>query len=220
MKKMIFSAVFLLFSISHLASAAGVSVGGTRFVYQENKREIDIPIYNSDKEKPLLIQSWVSPFEGEGKTPFVATPPLFRLEPDSNGAARISYVGEPIGSNQEKLYLLNIKSIPPKDSKIENQLQIVINSQFKLFLRSQDIEPFDFSKVIIEKKSDGVVINNQTPYHLSVRDILVDGENIQGADLIYPNSKEYVIKKTINNNQKVVVKFINDYGAIIEKTSN
>ncbi|MEX6198818.1 molecular chaperone [Providencia stuartii] len=134
MKKIIFSAVFLLFSISHFASAAGVSVGGTRFIYQENKREIDIPIFNSDKEKPFLIQTWVSPFEGEGKTPFIATPPLFRIEPDSNAAARISYVGEPIGSNQEKLYLLNVKSIPPKDVKIENQLQIVINSQFKLFL--------------------------------------------------------------------------------------
>ena len=111
MKKIIFSAVFLLFSISHFASAAGVSVGGTRFIYQENKREIDIPIFNSDKEKPFLIQTWVSPFEGEGKTPFIATPPLFRIEPDSNAAARISYVGEPIGSNQEKLYLLNVKSI-------------------------------------------------------------------------------------------------------------
>ncbi|AVE43321.1 molecular chaperone [Providencia stuartii] len=219
MKKIIFSAVFLLFSISHFASAAGVSVGGTRFIYQENKREIDIPIFNSDKEKPFLIQTWVSPFEGEGKTPFIATPPLFRIEPDSNAAARISYVGEPIGSNQEKLYLLNVKSIPPKDVKIENQLQIVINSQFKLFLRSKDIVPFDFNKVEIIKKPDGIIINYDTPYHLSVRDILVDGKNIQGGDLVYPHTKEYIVKHSINNNQKVVVKFINDYGAIIDKTS-
>ncbi|MEX5996753.1 fimbria/pilus periplasmic chaperone [Providencia hangzhouensis] len=46
----------------------------------------------------------------------MAIPPLFGLEPDTNGSARISYIGEPIGSNTEQIYLLNIKSIPPKNN--------------------------------------------------------------------------------------------------------
>lgn len=217
MKRILLSIFLFAFSISSISHAAGISVGGTRFVYEENKREIDIPIFNSDKEKPFLIQSWVSPFEGEGKAPFIATPPLFRIEPDKNGSARISYIGEPLGSNTEKLYLLNIKSIPPKDNGIENELQIIINSQFKLFLRSKDIEPFDFDKVLLVVKSDGIMINNQTPYHLSIKNILVNDNVVEGKNLIYPFENDYILKKNINTNNSVTVQFINDYGAIIEK---
>ena len=85
-------------------------MGGTRFVYDDNLREISIPIMNTDKEKPYLIQSWVSAYQGDEKTPFIATPPLFRIEPDSSGTARISYTGAPLASNQEVVYWLNIKS--------------------------------------------------------------------------------------------------------------
>ncbi|MEX5987863.1 hypothetical protein [Providencia hangzhouensis] len=46
----------MFFFIANTSQASGISVGGTRFVYEENKREIDIPIFNSDKEKPFLIQ--------------------------------------------------------------------------------------------------------------------------------------------------------------------
>ncbi|WP_265524926.1 fimbrial biogenesis chaperone, partial [Providencia rustigianii] len=72
-----FLTLFLLscFSLSVLAS--GISIGGTRFVYVDNKREITIPILNSNKEKPFLIQSWVTGFENDIKSPFIATPPLF-----------------------------------------------------------------------------------------------------------------------------------------------
>ncbi len=93
MKKNISLILFLLFSLITASQAAGISVGGTRFVYDDNLREISIPIMNTDKEKPYLIQSWVSAYQGDEKTPFIATPPLFRIEPDSSGTARISYTG-------------------------------------------------------------------------------------------------------------------------------
>ena len=43
MKKNI-SLLFLLFSLITASQAAGISVGGTRFVYDDNLREISIPI--------------------------------------------------------------------------------------------------------------------------------------------------------------------------------
>lgn len=95
MKKNIFLTLFFYFSLITVCHAAGISVGGTRFVYNDNAREISIPVLNTDKEKPYLIQSWVSAFQGNDKTPFIATPPLFRIEPDSTGTARISYTGAP-----------------------------------------------------------------------------------------------------------------------------
>ncbi|EKT57392.1 molecular chaperone [Providencia sneebia] len=220
MKRILISVFFLLFSLPNLSFAEGISIGGTRFVYAENKREIDIPIFNSDKEKPFLIQSWVSAFEGDAKAPFIATPPLFRIEPNTNGSARISYIGEPLANNTEQIYLLNIKSIPPKDSNIGNELQIIINSQFKLFLRSKDIEPFDFDKVSVIKKTNGIIIDNQTPYHLSVKEIFVNGTKVKSKNFIYPFKNINVYEHNINSNDTIVVQFINDYGAIIEKKIN
>ncbi len=40
--KIFFQSVYV-FSIANTSQASGISVGGTRFVYEENKREIDIP---------------------------------------------------------------------------------------------------------------------------------------------------------------------------------
>ncbi|MEX5861116.1 hypothetical protein [Providencia hangzhouensis] len=61
------------------------------------------------------------------------------------------------------------------------------------------------------------MIDNQTPYHLSIKNILDNGRVIDGAILIYPFKNDYIIKKKINNGDSIVVQFINDYGAIIEK---
>lgn len=219
MKKTISLTLFLLFSLITVSHAGGISVGGTRFVYNDNKREISVPIMNTDKEKPYLIQSWVSAYKGTEKTPFIATPPLFRIEPDSTGTARISYTGEPLASNQEVVYWLNIKSIPPVEKSPENQLQLVINSQFKLFLRASDIEPLNFNNVKLSKQAQGVVINNNTPYHLTIKHILVGDKRYPFDDFIEPHQEVIVVKEN-NIHQKVTVQFINDYGATVDKVLN
>lgn len=219
MKKNIFLTLFLLFSLITVSHAAGVSVGGTRFVYNDNAREISIPILNTYKEKPYLIQSWVSAFQGTEKTPFIATPPLFRIEPDGTGTARISYTGEPLNANTEVVYWLNIKSIPPVEKSPENQLQLVINSQFKLFLRSHDIEPLNFNNVELSKQSQGLVLNNKTPYHLTIKHIFIDDKRYPYDPLINPH-QEVVLLKESPISQKVTVQFINDYGATVDKVLN
>ncbi|WP_255425961.1 fimbrial biogenesis chaperone [Providencia sp. JUb39] len=215
--KIIYSVILFFLCFASLASASGISVGGTRFVYMDNKREISIPIFNSNEKKPFLIQSWVTGFNEDIKAPFIATPALFRVEPNSYGAARIAYLGQPLSSNQEKIFLLNIKSIPPKDESIENELQIIINSQFKLFLRSNDIEPLSFDNITLTKEYDGIKINNKTPYHLSIKSILINGKSIKGIKMVYPWVDDYIFKGKIDKGHVVTVEFINDYGAIVEK---
>ncbi|HHR6028246.1 TPA: fimbrial biogenesis chaperone [Providencia alcalifaciens] len=209
--------VFLYFCFISFSSAKGISVGGTRFVYMDNKREITIPIFNSSDKTPFLIQSWVTGFDEEVKAPFIATPALFRVEPNSYGSARITYIGKPLSSNQEKIYLLNIKSIPPKNESVENELQIIINSQFKFFLRSKDIQPLNFDDVNITKDINGVKIDNRTPYHLSIKSILINGKGVKGMKMIHPWMNEYVLKQKIEREHSVKIEFINDYGAIVEK---
>lgn len=219
MKKNIFLTLFFCFSLITVCHAAGISVGGTRFVYNDNAREISIPVLNTDKDKPYLIQSWVSAFQGNDRAPFIATPPLFRIEPDSTGTARISYTGEPLNSNTEVVYWLNIKSIPPVEKSPENQLQLVINSQFKLFLRAHDIEPLNFNNIELSKQNQGLVLKNNTPYHLTIKHIFIDDKRYPYDPLIQPHQEVMLLEKT-RTYHKVKVQFINDYGATVDKVLN
>ncbi len=101
----------------------------------------------------------------------------------------------------------------------ENQLQLVINSQFKLFLRAHDIEPLDFDKVKLSKQNKGLVINNDTPYHLTIKHILVGDKRYPFNDFVNPH-QEVVLLKENHIPQKVTVQFINDYGATVDKVLN
>jgi P pilus assembly chaperone PapD len=60
-------------SASVSAANAGVIIGGTRVVYDGNKKEASIDVNNPDKT-PYLIQSWVETLNGGAeKAPFIIT---------------------------------------------------------------------------------------------------------------------------------------------------
>ncbi|MTB44375.1 molecular chaperone, partial [Providencia sp. wls1950] len=83
--------------------------------------------------------------------------------------------------------------------------------------RSNDIEPLNFDNIILTKEHNGIKIKNKTPYHLSIKSILINGESIKGMKMIYPWVDDYIFKDKIDKGHVVTVEFINDYGAIVEK---
>lgn len=58
-------------------ASASVTLGGTRIVYEESKKEANISVSNQDKNSPVLIQTWVESFSSDDKkeVPFIVTPP-------------------------------------------------------------------------------------------------------------------------------------------------
>ncbi|EHU18132.1 fimbrial chaperone [Escherichia coli DEC1D] len=50
-------------------------------IYDGNKKEASLTVQNKNKSEEFLIQSWVDDATGSKKTPFIITPPLFKLEP-------------------------------------------------------------------------------------------------------------------------------------------
>ena len=75
--------LFLLVLASELAAATesgGVTIGGTRLIFDGGKKEASLSVSNSDTG-PYLIQSWVEPNNNDpARPPFIITPPLFRLD--------------------------------------------------------------------------------------------------------------------------------------------
>ncbi len=72
--------VMALLPLTLTSASAGVIIGGTRVIFDGAKKEASINITNPDNG-PYLIQSWIDvQDEQSGKTPFIITPPLYRLD--------------------------------------------------------------------------------------------------------------------------------------------
>lgn len=94
-----------------LASAAGVAIAGTRVIYNEQSHEADIAVENTNSHDPVLIQSWVDDLADNNKSPFIVTPPLFRLDAGDSNDLRILLTSPQMPHDRESLFTLNIKVI-------------------------------------------------------------------------------------------------------------
>ncbi|HGB6406542.1 TPA: molecular chaperone, partial [Salmonella enterica subsp. enterica serovar Oranienburg] len=97
---------------------------------------------NPEKSGVYLIQSWVDGGQKSDRSPFIVTPPLFRINPGEENILRIVRTGGFLPENRESVFWLNVKSIPAMDSRApdENRLQLVVKSRLKLFYRPSGLK--------------------------------------------------------------------------------
>ncbi|CDH34649.1 molecular chaperone [Xenorhabdus bovienii] len=213
--------MFLYFFSSHFAMAGGVVIGGTRVVYLSDKKEVSVSVNNLEKESVYLIQSWIQDENEKTKTPFIVTPPLFKLPANNENILRIIKVGSGLPMDRESIFWLNVTSIPEtvKSNADVNQLQIVVNSRLKLFYRPTQLEENsgESYKHIKFRKENGVLIaKNSTPYFISLSHLKVDGKEIEGAGMINPFSQSSW-SLPVKNAKNVSWKAINDYGGVTQE---
>lgn len=181
-----------LLGIAH-ASWAGVIVGGTRVVYDGSRNEASISVRNPEKTTPYLIQSWVdnlSPADGR-KTPFIMTPPLFRLDAGQENALRVIRTGGTLPDDQESVFWVNIKSIPSSKKTDANQLQIATRTQIKLFYRPANLPGSAgeaYKSLKFSRSGHQLLVNNPTAYHVSFHRLSVGDQEIENAGMVAPKS--------------------------------
>ncbi len=75
--------------------ANGLTLGATRMIYEEGRKEASVPLRNGVRNTPYLVQSWVSDFDSRStdNIPFITTPPLFKLAASGESPVRVVYVG-------------------------------------------------------------------------------------------------------------------------------
>lgn len=199
---------------------AGVVIGGTRLVYDASKKESSISVNNPEKKRPYLIQSWVENYSenNDAKTPFVITPPLFRLDPGQENVIRLIEIGKNLPKDRESVYWLNIKSIPSSQKSTENTLLISVKTRIKLFYRPDGLvgtpeEAYD--KVTFSKSNGNLNIKNGSPYHISINKLEANGHKIDEVDMLMPNS-EKSFKLPVGNETSIKWSAINDYGGLTQ----
>lgn len=199
-------------------ATAGVVVGGTRFIYPQDKKMITVPVDNTDKKSSYLIQSWIEKEDGMTKSKdFILTPVIFQLNAGKKGILRVILKKTEFPDDRETLLWLNIKGIPETDENRENKLQVVINSKFKLFYRPARLTEPDYNKLRYERKGNKIKIINDLPFHITVRNILVNNKEYTVSEMIVPFGALTVPVTTIHGNDKITISYISDFGGIISK---
>lgn len=193
---------------------AGVVIGGTRVIYDGNKKESSISVTNPDTT-PYLIQSWVETQNGGAeKAPFIITPPLYRLDKDQQNVERIVLAGA-LPQDKESLYWLNIKAIPSAPRK-DNTLQIAVKTRIKLIYRPAALKGVipeeQAEKLTWQRSGNQIQVTNPTNVVMNFNEINVNGKKLEDVSYVLPGSTaRFELPKGVSGGA-VTFKIINDYG--------
>lgn len=229
-----------------LQAQANVVVTGTRVVYKADEKEVTIRL-NNEGGTPSLVQMWLDNGDpaatpDSAKVPFVMTPPLFRLDPGKAQAVRLTYTQEPLPSDRESIFWLNVLDIPPKPEKSagDNNLQIALRSRLKVFFRPGGLPgnaaeaPRQLRWSLARTEAGAFVLkaSNPTPYHVSFgRVSLVSGDKaveqnasrplmmVAPGDTISLDVNGLKQAPTAADHAEVHFTFIDDLGAITPETA-
>lgn len=204
-----------------------VVISGTRIIYPAQNKEIGIELTNADGT-PALLQAWISNANDDrtAPTPFVLTPPIFRMDGNKKQTLRVMYTHEPLASDRETLFYFNLLDIPPvpkqDDDAPQNYLQFSLLSKLKFFYRPKNLSPTidkAYSHLQVHSNHQGITIHNPTPYFMTVSEVALfaqkDDEQVISktteTPMIEPFGKAD-IKIESNNAKFAKLELVNDYG--------
>jgi chaperone protein EcpD len=229
--------LFLFAGAFATRTEASVVIGGTRVVYPAQEREVTIKL-NNEGGKPVLVQVWLDSGDEKStpdtaKVPFTVSPPIFRMDPDKGQAVRVVYTKEPLATDKETLFWVNVLEVPPKSDASEdrNMLQFAFRTRIKLFFRPAGLAgdvntaPEKLSwKLVDGQDGKGVVlqVSNPTPFHVSFAQVgLKIGERSvtgNGGGMVAPGgTTSFPISELTSRpsgDVKAEIGVISDYGAI------
>jgi chaperone protein EcpD len=219
------------------AAQASVTIGGTRVVYPLDQREVTVKLSN-DSRTPSLVQVWMddgnaSAKPGDSKTPFVITPPIFRMDAGKSQTLRVMYTGDALPQDRESVYWLNVLDVPPKpDAKADtNTLQFAYRTRIKVFVRptrlpgTPDEAPRRLEWKVVpapQGKGQAIAVSNPTAYHVSFSEITVSADGAtyrnEKGGMVAPRGTEIIDVPQMNGVHAGKVHYIaiNDFGGAIE----
>ena len=183
-------AALLIVACALPSARANVIIGGTRVVFPAADGEVTVRLTNQNTT-PALIESWIDSGDEHSTpdqvhTPFLITPPLFRMEPQRDQTLRILFThsDRPLPTDRETVFWLNVLEVPPKPSGAQfqgkNYLQLAIRSRLKLFYRPTGLtgDPLKAPSTLTFKTSSAggaidVIVHNPTPYYVTVSHLSV-----------------------------------------------
>ena len=221
--KMIITLLLTLCIFSQSAFAAFI-LNGTRFIYDEGRKNISFEILNESKETyggQVWIDNVLIPKEDVA---FVPMPSFFKVEGGQTQVVRIMKITDKLPKDKESIFWLNVQEIPPVNKDQNNVMVVAVNTQVKLLYRPTTIikgRENAESKMTLKKEGSSYVLNNPTPYYFAVTELKVNGKTItlskelsNKLGMISPQSSTLLSGIKLTPSSKVIIEAIDDYGAL------
>ncbi|EFJ5374882.1 fimbria/pilus periplasmic chaperone [Escherichia coli] len=208
-------------------------LGESRVIYNPALSGATLTVINK-QNYPMLIQSEVLAENKKDKASFIVTPPLFRLDAHQSSRLRIIRTGGVFPEDRETLQWICVKGIPPKEddkwagskngdnkksSSISLQVQFIVNSCIKLFVRPTAVKgyPDDVAGSVEWNKIDNkLTAYNPTPFYINLAELSVGDKKMNVRNYISPYSS-YEYDFPVGASGKVRWKIITDHGGKSEE---
>ncbi|MDT8885892.1 fimbria/pilus periplasmic chaperone [Klebsiella aerogenes] len=206
----------------------GISFYLTRLIITEKDTEGIFFSAHNNNPFPVLIQAWsshldtqtgmVSDLPSKEKIPFIALPPLQRVEPGENFTLQLRLNGNPVSSLKESVYLLSFKAIPVSGPRDANQLLMTVVTNLKVFVRNNIPNSDGFNsavnKISASWSSEGIIINNTSPYWLTFSSMKLDDKELDKKLLLKMAApmQSTLFKMDEGKPHDLIIKLIDDYG--------
>lgn len=212
----------IIFSTQSLAD--GMTLGGTRLIYDATKKEASITLENSGKSAPQLVQGWIS--DKKRKTegiPFVVTPPVSKLAQNSTITVRVVYTGRDadLPNDRESHFLLNVRAVPATEKKDNPQrLTIATQNIIKLIYRPAGLTSDGAARagesLKVSRDKNEIRFENPTPYVVTLTGVLINGKKIERPGTIQPRDS-LTFQSPAEVPSSVVWRTINDFGGMTKE---
>lgn len=89
---------FTFLALFSLQLNASVIMTGTRIIYNEGSRSVDVNLKNQS-DFPYVVQTWFddgkmsSGPDASVRVPFIASPPVFRIQPGAGQVVKVTFTG-------------------------------------------------------------------------------------------------------------------------------
>lgn len=206
---------YIILTIGSTAYAT-VNIGGTRLLYEGDKKEVSLSVHNPDST-PYLIQTVVDNLTNDThKPPFIITPPLYRLDGGKENLMRVIMSGS-LPQDKESMYWLRVKAIPSAPRE-KNTLQIAVATSIKLIYR-----PTALKDINVEKESEKLSwrvsgnkleITNPTPCFINFNEIIVAGKKLQNVSYVTPGITTTFSLPAGVSGGNLQFSIISDFGAV------
>lgn len=216
----------LMLALLPATAQAGVTLSGTRIIFDASKRDASITAGNGT-DKPYAVQAWINTEADDHaiSAPFIATPPLFRLDAMKEQLVRIVPTAHDLPSDRESVFYFNAQEIPAASSDDGNTLKIALRTRIKLFYRPKGLQGSLLEALLRlewairqDAGQPQLQVHNPTPFHVSFIHIKVaDGARDSEIDkpvMVAPfSTRQYAIAPRLGwTPSSVEFSVINDYG--------
>ncbi|AWK40724.1 hypothetical protein A4R40_03905 [Photorhabdus laumondii subsp. laumondii] len=201
--------------------AAGISLNKTRVIFTQGARAQTLTVVNTTPQA-WLVQVRITGDQEKTAPAFVVTPPLFRLEANSQNSLRIlpTFNLPPFPVGRESLGYVQMNAIPAAhpmaNEHARDQASMSVGMRIKFFWRPHGLPMLPeqaYGQLRFQSQPGGIKACNPTPYFLSLDSLTLDGQTLdlnRYPSMIAP--QDCVTYAGQAGKKAVSWSMINDYG--------